>query len=337
MNSVQIFYGLEELPPGLGATAVTIGNFDGVHQGHQHVLAQLTGEAARRGVRSVVVTFDPHPAFLHRPEAVPELLTGLDEKLSRLASFSDESSGIDAVLVLKYTAELAAHTAEAFVQKYFVQALQAAAVVVGHDVRFGRGNSGDFSTMTQLGQANGFAVVGVEDFDATGPDGRQLSARCSSTAIRTALAEGDVAAAAVMLGRPHAVVGEVVHGEARGRELGFPTANISRDSEGMIPADGVYAGWLTDTHGQRWPAAISVGSNPTFEGVARVVEAHVIDREQDSVEDFNLYGQRMRVEFVQRLRGMVAYEGVEKLIAQMREDVDQTRQILRTAGTPITQ
>ncbi len=346
MDRVQIFHGLDDVPADLGTTAVTIGNFDGVHRGHQHVLDTLIREARSRDARAVAVTFDPHPAFIHRPEATPELLTGTGEKLARL-----QAAGVDAVLVLNYTPELAAHTAEDYVARYFVRALHPQVVVVGYDVRFGRDNAGNFNTLVQLGDEHGFDVVGVDDYQIPGPDGRPIiSSRCSSTAIRTALTQGDVAAAAHMLGRPHTVVGQVVHGEARGRELGFPTANLGQDSQGMVPADGVYAGWVTvdqhtavnqhgetdhegtaDHDGARWPAAISVGSNPTFHGIQRVVEAHVIDRHDERVEDFDLYGQQVRVEFVERLRGMVAYEGVEKLVQQMHQDVEDARHVLSEA------
>lgn len=314
---MHIWNGLEELPAALGPTAVTIGNFDGVHLGHQHVLHQLVSAAREHDAASVAVSFDPHPLQVHRPEDCPELLTGVSEKIRRL-----EASGIDGLLMLHYTLDLAALTAEEFVKAYFVDALQAAVVVIGHDVRFGRGNAGTFQTMVELGEKYGFAVVGVEDYSAS------TDRRCSSTWVREALREGDVTSAREVLGRPHAVMGTVVHGAARGRELGFPTANLSADAEGMVPADGVYAGWFVDAHGKHWPAAISVGSNPTFDGVERVVESHVIDRPQEKVEDFDLYGQTVRVEFVERLRGMVAYEGVEKLVEQMRQDVDETRRIL---------
>ncbi|MGO1193660.1 MAG: bifunctional riboflavin kinase/FAD synthetase [Nesterenkonia sp.] len=323
---MQIYHGLDEVPADLGATAVTIGNFDGVHLGHQHVLEQVIDQAQRRGAHTVAVTFDPHPAFIHRPEATPDLLTGTSEKLSRL-----QAAGLDAALVLRYTEELAAHTAEDFIRTYFVQALKPAVIVVGYDVRFGRDNAGNFNTLLALGQQYGFDVVGVDDYGIPGPDQHRLGTRCSSTAIRGALHHGDAAIAAEMLGRPHSVVGEVVHGEARGRELGFPTANLGQDSEGMVPADGVYAGWVTDSEHRRWPAAVSVGSNPTFQGVQRVVEAHVIDRPDEQVEDFDLYGQQMRVEFLQRLRGMVAYEGVDKLVTQMHQDVEKARSVLSEA------
>ncbi|MCH8561875.1 bifunctional riboflavin kinase/FAD synthetase [Nesterenkonia sp. YGD6] len=330
---VQFWNGLEEVPRGLGPTAVTIGNFDGVHLGHQEVLTRLVAAAhgqadgaaadASSRAQAVAITFDPHPLQVHRPEESPEMLTGTAEKVQRLAE-----TGIDALLVLHYNLDLAGLTPEEFVKTYFVDTLNASVVVIGHDVRFGRGNSGNFETMVELGRRYGFSVLGVDDFALIGHSVAETERRCSSTWVREALEAGDVAAAAEVLGRPHAVLGEVVHGAARGRDLGFPTANLGRDSEGMIPADGVYAGWLVDAAGARWPAAISVGSNPTFHGVERVVESHVIDRPTEAVEDFDLYGQHVRVEFVEHLRGMVAYEGVEKLVEQMYQDVDQTRQVL---------
>lgn len=315
--------GLAAVPQDLGPTVVTIGNFDGVHRGHRHVLDQVVAAARSRELTSVVITFDPHPAVVHRPLERHESITAFGEKSRLLAD-----TGLDGLVVLHYTLEFAQATPEEFVRSVIVDALHAAVVVVGHDVRFGRHNSGDFATMQRLGAEYGFEVIAVEDF---GED-----RRCSSTWIRDALRAGDVAEAAQVLGRNHQVHGEVVHGFARGRELGFPTANLSDEVQGMVPADGVYAGWLHDESGRRWPAAVSVGSNPTFEGVARVVEAHVIDRPQEQVEDFDLYGQQVAVEFVQRLRGMVAFEGIAKLIEQMDDDVARTRQILLGAESAVS-
>lgn len=315
--------GLAAVPQDLGPTVVTIGNFDGVHRGHRHVLDQVVAAARSRELTSVAITFDPHPAVVHRPLERHESITAFGEKSRLLAD-----TGLDGLVVLHYTLEFAQATPEEFVRSVIVDALHAAVVVVGHDVRFGRHNSGDFATMQRLGAEYGFEVIAVEDF---GED-----RRCSSTWIRDALRAGDVAEAAQVLGRNHQVHGEVVHGFARGRELGFPTANLSDEVQGMVPADGVYAGWLHDESGRRWPAAVSVGSNPTFEGVARVVEAHVIDRPQEQVEDFDLYGQQVAVEFVQRLRGMVAFEGIAKLIEQMDDDVARTRQILLDAESAVS-
>ena len=318
---------LSDVPPGFGPSVVTIGNFDGVHRGHQQVMSQLVGLARERGWASVVVTFDPHPAQVHRPDAHPGLIMGTEDKLDAL-----EHTGVDAVLVADYTPELASQTTEEFVLGTLVGPLAACSLVVGSDTRLGRGNSGNVETLRELGRRHGFEVVVVDDLidplddEHAAPGAGER--RCSSTWIRSCLQAGDVRAAARLLGRHHRVRGEVVHGAARGRELGYPTANLSPDSAGFVPADGVYAGWLVDAHGTRWPTAISVGSNPTFENVPRQVEAHVIDRPAERVEDFDLYGQRVVVEFVERLRGMVAYEGVDKLVAQMDDDVVRTRRIL---------
>jgi len=323
---VHIWNDPTEVPKDFGPTVVTIGNFDGVHRGHQHVLAQVTGTAKRHNIPSVAVTFDPHPAQVHRPDAAPELIMGLQDKLEALGD-----TGVDAVLVMKYTLDLAAMSPIEFVRDVLIDGLHAAHVVVGHDLRFGAGNVGDVVTMQELGEQLGFGVQVVNEYGAGGfplhHDG-DADRRCSSTWVREALSEGDVVTAAAVLGRPHRMRGEVVHGAARGRDLGFPTANLSHDSTGYIPADGIYAGWLIDQSGTRWPAAISVGSNPTFDGVSRQVEAHVIDRPEENVEDFDLYGQTVAVEFTRRLRGMVAYRGPEALVEQMCLDVAQARELL---------
>ncbi|WP_346959805.1 bifunctional riboflavin kinase/FAD synthetase [uncultured Arthrobacter sp.] len=329
---VHIWNDPSEVPADFGPSVVTFGNFDGVHRGHQQVLSQLIRTARLNHARAVAITFDPHPAQVHRPESAPELIMGLEDKLVALGEV-----GLDAVLVMKYSLELASLTPEEFVSSVLVDALKASHVVIGHDARFGRGNSGDLDTMKELGEKLGFEVQVISEFGSEGypvhrsddaDDGGAGDRRCSSTWVREALREGDVATAAAVLGRPHRMRGEVVHGAARGRDLGFPTANLSSDASGYIPADGIYAGWLVDQAGTRWPAAISVGSNPTFDGVSRQVEAHVIDRPEEAVEDFDLYGQTVVVEFVARLRGMVAYRGPEALVEQMRLDVVQAHDIL---------
>lgn len=307
--------GLEAVPAGYGPSVVTIGNFDGVHRGHRAVLRTLVAAARERHASAVAISFNPHPAQVHRPETSPPLIMGVEDRIDALAE-----TGIDALLMVHYTLEFAQASAEQFVKDLIVDRLGAKAVVVGHDVRFGRDNEGDFATMVELGARHGFDVVGIDDIGE--------ERRWSSTWIREALTNGDVRLAAEILGQPHRMRGEVVHGAARGRELGFPTANLSTDASGIIPADGVYAGWLVDEAEVRWPAAISVGSNPTFEGVSRQVEAHVIDRPAEAVEDFDLYGQQVVVEFVARLRPMVAYRGIQALIDQMREDVAHARSAL---------
>ncbi|MFP3463486.1 bifunctional riboflavin kinase/FAD synthetase [Arthrobacter globiformis] len=323
---VHIWNDPTEVPEDFGPSVVTIGNFDGVHRGHQQVLSQLIRTARLNNAKSVAVTFDPHPALVHRPESAPELIMGLEDKLHALGEL-----GLDAILVMKYSLELASLTPEEFVGSVLVDSLHASHVVIGHDTRFGKGNSGDLNTMQELGEKFGFEVLIISEFGSEGfplHDDGGTDRRCSSTWVREALREGDVGTAAAVLGRAHRMRGEVVHGAARGRDLGFPTANLSSDASGLIPEDGIYAGWLVDEAGTRWPAAISVGSNPTFDGVSRQVEAHVIDRPEERIEDFDLYGQTVVVEFVARLRGMVAYRGPEALVDQMRQDVLQTHDIL---------
>lgn len=320
---MRVWNSLDEVPTDLPRTVVTLGNFDGVHRGHREVLRRVVERARARDALAVAVTFTPHPRAVHQPEVPHVDIISPEQRVVLL-----EEAGLDAVLLQRYTLEFADQSPEEFVRGMLVHGLHAAVVVVGHDVRFGRGNTGDVAEMVRLGARYGFEVEAVEEFPAE--HGAEPERRCSSTWVREALAAGDVAQAAAVLGRHHVLAGEVVHGFARGRELGFPTANLETDVQGMIPADGVYAGWVHDAHGGVWPAAISIGSNPTFEDVSRVVEAHVIDRHDERVEDFDLYGQHIEVEFVARLRGMVAYEGVEKLVAQITQDVDEARAILAT-------
>jgi len=308
---MRLFRGVDDVPDEFGPSAVTIGKFDGVHSGHRAVIAELCRAAGAEGLESVAITFDRHPFALHRPDAVPAALVGLEQKLELL-----EGTGVGATLVLRYDEKLASLTPEQFVRDVLVEALRARVVLVGSDFRFGAGNAGDVGTLRELGERHGFRVHLIDDVLVG--DGR----RVSSTWIRGMLEEGDVAEASRLLGHVPTVRGVVVHGAKRGHELGFPTANLSADCEGYIPADGVYAGWLVDGD-ERFPAAISVGDNPTFEGVPqKQVEAHVLDR------DLDLYGHTVEIEFVQRIRGMVAFSGVGPLIAQMGEDVEQVRRIL---------
>lgn len=311
---------LGQVPANFGPTAVTIGNFDGVHRGHQKVLGELVNQARQLGLRSVAITFDPHPSQVHRPDEAPDLITSVDDRLDLLAG-----TGIDAVLLVHYTLEFAAQMPREFVSRWFAGPLQAQAVVVGRDVRFGRRNSGDINTLRELGGEFGFEVVEIADASGT-PDGR----RWSSTWVRELLAVGEVGKAAELLGHPHRVSGVVVHGLARGRRLGIPTANLDTYSVGMVPADGVYAGWLiqpklaeTDRD-YRLPAAISIGTNPTFDGLIRTVEGHVPGR-----DDLVLYGDRIILEFVQRLRETLRFESVDALVAQLRADIQKTVEVLR--------
>jgi riboflavin kinase/FMN adenylyltransferase len=315
---VHVWNGLAEVPADLGRSVVTLGNFDGVHRGHRAVLGQLVEQAAARGATSVAVTFDPHPVAVLFPERAPAALTSLAQRLALLAG-----SGLDAVLVMEFTTEFAHLSPQEFVEQVFVDALHACTVIVGEDTRFGWKNSGNVDTLRELGATHDFDVVVLADLG----DGQ----RWSSTMARTQLAVGDVEGASVVLGRPHSVCGTVVHGDHRGRELGFPTANLGSDVEGLVPADGVYAGWLVrrdlseQTVDRVLPCAVSIGTNPTFDGQERRVEGYVLDR-----TDLDLYGERVCYELVKRLRPTLRYEGVEPLVRQMNADVEQCREILST-------
>lgn len=318
-----VFRDPAEVPHGFGPSVVAIGKFDGVHSGHRAVIDRARVAAADAGARVVAVTFDRNPLSVLRPELCPEPLASLDQKLRLLGE-----EGIDAVLVLRFDAALAALEPRAFVEHVLVESLGVVTLMVGDDFRFGRGGAGDPALLIELGAEFGFAVDVVGDVQGGGR-------RVSSTWVRDLLDAGDVEGAARVLGRPHAVQGEVVHGLKRGRELGYPTANLAADAAGFIPADGVYAGWLVD-EGEgadgaqpigavtRYPAAISVGTNPTFDDVhARQVEAYVLDE-----TDLDLYGHHVQVQFTHRIRGMLAFDGVEALIARMEQDVAETRRAL---------
>lgn len=312
---------LSAVPADLGPTVATLGNFDGVHRGHQAVLGTVVDLASARGLAAVAVTFDPHPVAVLHPERAPEEIAGLEHRLALL-----EGLGLDGVVVIEFTREYARLSPEDFVVQTFVEGLRSQVVVVGADTRFGLHNTGDVQTMRELGDKHGFEVV-VQRTEGDFEQGRRA---WSSTALRDALATGDMATAAEILDREHRVSGEVVHGHHRGRELGYPTANLSMHSEGMIPADGVYAGWLErpalpeDHPDRRLPAAISVGTNPTFDDVVRrTVEAYVLDR-----LDLDLYGEVVWVDFTQRLRGNLRFDSVEALMAQMAQDVDRSRALL---------
>jgi riboflavin kinase/FMN adenylyltransferase len=325
---VERWNDLAAVPPDAGPCVVTLGNFDGVHAGHRAVLTRLVERARAENARAVAVTFDPHPLRVLHPDRAPELITGLDQRLELVGAV-----GLDAVLVMPFTHELAQWTPEEFVSRVFVDVLHARAVVLGRDSRFGRRNAGDVETMRALGERFGFAVEVVDDL-APSAGGR----RWSSSWVRELLQHGDVDAAAGVLGRPHRVTGEVVHGDHRGRELGYPTANLSPQSEGLVPADGVYAGWLLraalpEGHPDRLlPAAVSIGTNPTFHGTGRRVEAYVLDR-----TDLDLYGETVTLELVGRLRPTLRFDDVQELVDQMALDVEECRRLLGQGVVPRTQ
>lgn len=310
---MQLWHGTDAVPEDLTGTAVTIGTFDGVHRGHQAVLGRTVDAAREQGLLAVAMSFDPHPAAVHRPESQLPLITALPDRLARMAD-----AGLDAVLLIDYTLDFARTRAEDFVREYLVELLRARRVIIGADARFGWENAGDVSLLRRLGAEHGFTVDVVDDLGHP--------RRWSSTWVRELLATGDVRGAGDVLGRPHRLRGVVVHGHRRGRELGYPTANLAPRDLAVVPADGVYAGWLVrPAHGgQRLPAAISIGTNPTFDDILqRTVEAHVLGR-----DDLDLYDEEVVVELVERLRPMVAFAGVDALVAQMAQDVADAADVL---------
>lgn len=299
-----------EATPGWGRSVVTIGVFDGVHKGHQEIIGHAVKRAGDLGMPAVVVTFDPHPSEVVRPGSHPAVLTEPARKAELI-----EQLGVDVLCVIPFTLEFSRLPAEQFAHDVLLEHLHASLVVVGENFRFGHRAAGDVPMLERLGRTFGFAV---EPSRLVASDIAVLS----STYVRACVDAGDVAAAAVALGRPHRLEGVVVRGDRRGRQLGFPTANLICGRYAAVPGDGVYAAWLVRTDGQRLPTAVSVGTNPTFSGRERRVEAYVLDFNGD------LYGERLALDFVARLREMRTYASVEPLAAQIREDVAQTRALL---------
>ncbi len=317
---MRIWRSLDDVPADVGSTVVVIGNFDGVHLGHQHVVRRARELADGDGLTVVAATFDPHPMAVLRPEHAPSMLTDMDRRCRLLGE-----AGVDDVFVIPFSREIAAWTPEEFIDRVLVDGLHAARVVVGANFRFGARAAGDVATLVEAGASRGFEVEGIA-LDG----GPQV---WSSTYVRTCLAAGDVEGAAEALGRPFSVVGHVVRGDLRGRELGYPTANVpTRDT--ATPADGVYAGWLRvldEPDSEPMPAAISVGTNPTFDGVReRRVEAYVLPStgSGQGERDLDLYDHRVEISFVARIRGMQKFDSVEALVEEMAQDVEQTRTLV---------
>jgi riboflavin kinase/FMN adenylyltransferase len=313
---VQRWQGLDDVPEDWGSSVVTIGVFDGVHRGHQRIVSGAAETGAELGMPAVVITFDPHPAEVIRPGSHPPLLCTTRRRAQLLAA-----RGVDVVCVLPFTYEFSQLGPDEFVRAVLVDRLHARRVVVGENFRFGHRAAGDVALLAELGEKYDFGAEGVSLLTDGG-------VTISSSGIRARLADGDVAGATRDLGRPHRVEGVVVRGQQRGRALGFPTANLEAPPRTVVPADGVYAGWLArlDAGGheeERWPAAISVGTNPTFGGREQTVEAYALDR-----DDLDLYGVHVAVDFVARLRGMVRYESAAALAEQMRRDVDEARALI---------
>jgi riboflavin kinase/FMN adenylyltransferase len=301
---------LTRSPDPRAGAVVTVGTFDGVHRGHREVLNDLARRADSSGRRSVLVTFHPHPLRVVRPEAAPPLLTTTAEKKPLLAA-----SGVHHAVILAFTREVQQLSARDFVLEILLGRLGMSELVVGYDHGFGRGREGSVDTMRELGAELGFAVDVV---DAVRLDGEPIS----STRIRQAVAHGDMHETALCLGRPYSLQGFVVHGKHRGRELGFPTANLSiADPEKMLPLEGIYAvfGWVGE---RKVPGLLHLGPRPTFPGDPPTVELYLLDFSED------LYGRELRIDLVHRLRDIQPFESAESLIVQMREDEKAGRALL---------
>ena len=307
---MQIWNSLAEIPAGLGATAVTIGKYDALHLGHRALLNNLVAAADEQQLTAVVVTFKNHPFDVLRPGETPRQIIGATQKSFQLAE-----SGVAAVLNLDFDERLASMSAADFVQQIIVDALGAKVVMVGEGFKFGAGGSGDCETLASLAAKHGYAFRAVERYVL---DGEVVS----TSAIRNALDAGDIAKAARMLGRPHLTTGLVEHGLKIGRTIGFPTANISRDAEGYLPRDGVYAGWMF-VDGLKLPTAISIGINETFQAVPRLAEAFVIDH-----QGLDLYDKLVTLEYVEFIRPAAKFNGVEDLVEEINRDIEKIKQVL---------
>jgi riboflavin kinase/FMN adenylyltransferase len=304
--------GASGLPADVTRTALTVGSFDGVHRGHQDVLRQLVERARELGVHSLLVTFDPHPLEVVNPAAAPRLLTVGDEKLEVLAE-----SGIDFVAVLPFTSALAAFSAERFVDEILLERFRMHDLLMGYDHRFGHNRSGDAATMRRLGAERGFQVSVVPPVTVNG--GQSVS----STGIRRAVAGGDLEGAYRGLGRHYSLGGKVVEGARRGRQLGFPTANVAVPGpRKLLPPEGVYAIRAQTPMGP-YDGMLNLGPRPTFGDAESVVEAHLFDA------DLDLYGHRLRIDFVARLRDTQKFSGIDALKTQLERDAIAARTLLR--------
>jgi len=310
---VNIVDGTTPLALATDGAAITVGTFDGVHRGHQDVVARLVRLAKARALTSIVVTFDPHPLDVVNPSAAPPLLTTRAEKLEAL-----ERTGVDVAVVLPFTAEMAAMSAERFVDEILLARCRLRALLVGHDHGFGRDRMGDASVLQALGAVRGFSVELVAPVQ--GSEGHPVS----STAIRRAVAGGDLVRAADGLGRSYSVWSTVVHGEKRGRSLGFPTVNLAPVStRKLLPPDGVYAVRVLLPDGE-YGGMLNLGGRPTWDEAERRLEAHLFDAHGD------WYGQPVEVRFLKRLREVRRFDDAESLRAQLRADEDLARAALAT-------
>ncbi|MFC4612309.1 bifunctional riboflavin kinase/FAD synthetase [Streptomyces maoxianensis] len=314
---MQRWRGLEDIPQDWGRSVVTIGSYDGVHRGHQLIIGRTVERARELGVPSVVVTFDPHPSEVVRPGSHPPLLAPHHRRAELMAEL-----GVDAVLILPFTIEFSKLSPADFIVKVLVDKLHARAVIEGPNFRFGHKAAGNVAYLAELGATYDYEVEVVDLFVSGAAGGGEPF---SSTLTRRLIASGDVEGAGEILGRPHRVEGVVVRGAQRGRELGYPTANVETLPHTAIPADGVYAGWLT-AMGERMPAAISVGTNPQFDGTERTVEAYAIDR-----VGLELYGLHVAVDFLAYVRGQEKFDSIEALLDAIAADVKKCRELTASA------
>ncbi len=322
---MQVLHDVQDLDSG-PQHAITIGTYDGVHIGHQTVIASTRRLAAERGLRTAVVTFHPHPASVLRPESAPVMLTDIEQRLDLLAK-----AEVDTTVVISFDADQATETADAFVRRVLVEGLSAKVIVVGDDFHFGKGREGNVELLTELGRRHGFEVIGLDLLpqpEGIGP--ASSSPAVSSTAVRRAVAAGDVTTASRLLGRYHEVRGPVVTGDQRGRTIGFPTANVAVPHDRAIPGDAVYAAWYLRPDGSVHPSAVNIGKRPTFYDNAEhsLMEAHLIDFDGD------LYGEEARVCFVEQLRGERRFDGIEALTTQLADDIASARRVLGDAPRP---
>lgn len=312
---MEVYTRLEDVPPDFGPSAVTIGKFDGVHLGHEHMIERLLADAENRSLVPTVLTFDRNPLSVLSPQSCPSELVSNAQKLDLL-----ESRGVGATVMLEFTRSFSENSPRQFVEGMLVSILHAKTVLVGEDFRFGQRGTGDVEMLKEFGREWGFSVDLLPPVEVD-------SRRVSSTWLRELLNSGDVRGAGELLGRHPVVRGTVVRGAQRGRELGFPTANLAPGPEGFVPADGVYAAWAV-VDGAKFRAAVSVGNNPTFTGVPdRQVEAHLLGPGSEPI-DLDLYGKSLELHFVERLRGMVAFDGLDALIAGITDDVARVRTML---------
>ncbi|GJF09540.1 riboflavin biosynthesis protein [Mycolicibacterium cyprinidarum] len=324
---MQRWRGQDEIPTDWGRCVVTIGVFDGVHRGHQELIGRAVKAGRSRGIPTVLMTFDPHPMEVVFPGSHPAQLTTLTRRAELV-----EEMGIDVFLVMPFTPDFMKLTPDRYVHELLVERLHVVEVMVGENFTFGKKAAGNVDLLRKAGDRFGFAVDSLELVSEVAETKRHETVTFSSTYIRSCVDAGDMVAAAEALGRAHRVEGVVVRGEGRGTVLGFPTANIAPPMYSAIPADGVYAAWFTVlghgpvvgtvTPGERYQAAVSVGTNPTFSGRTRTVEAFVLDTTAD------LYGQHVAVDFVARLRGQEKFESVADLVAAIGADTERARTIL---------